>query len=158
MAGRSKANVKLSWESKQVEGLATKAMAAGLREGGKFARAGIKAALRRAGPSSEGSAPGKLSGELARAVGYRAKVRKGKFVALDVGVLRPNSRDKKYPGEAYAKALRLARGFVGRDRLGRTYSQRGRPFVDPFLAANRERIAQIVADTASNWMPKAKKR
>ena len=156
--GKGKATATLSWESKQLEALATKAMVAGLREAGKFARAGIKATLRSSGPSAEGSPPGKVSGDLARAISYRAKTKKGRFTALDVGVLRPNPRDRKYPGEMYAKALRLARGFVGRDRLGRTYSQRGRPFVDPFINANRERLADIVTSTASSWMPKAKKK
>lgn len=156
MAGKS-ARVKLSWEGKQVEALTTKAMAAGLREAGKVARKGIKAELRGKGPSPEGSPPGKVSGDLSRAISYRTKTRRGKFLALDVGVIRPNKRDQKYPGEMYAKALRLARGFVGRDRKGRVYSQRGRPFVDPYVNRNRSKLADIVASTASTWLPKAKK-
>lgn len=153
----AKSKVKLDWRDDQVLKLTQKALAAGLREAGKFSRKGIRAELGRAGPTAEGSPPGKVSGDLRRAVIYRTKSRKGKYVAMDVGVLRPNPRDQKYPGEMYALALRLARGFVGRDRLGRTYSQRGRPFIDPFVNRNRGRLAQIVQQTASSWMPKAKR-
>ncbi|MDZ7732201.1 MAG: hypothetical protein U5R31_03035 [Acidimicrobiia bacterium] len=149
--------VSLSWESRQMVTLSQKAMTAGLREAGKYARRGIKAELGTSGPSAEGSPPGKVSGDLRRAVSYRVKSRARRFSAMDVGVLRPNRYDRKYPGEAYAKALRLARGFTGRDRLGRFYRQRGRPFVDPFLRRNESRMAQIVQDTASTWMPKAKR-
>lgn len=153
----ARANVRLDWEGRQVLSLTQKAMTAGLREAAKFARTGIKGELGTKGPSPEGSPPGKVSGELRKAVSYRVKSRAGRFSAMDVGVMRPNRYDRKYPGESYAKALRLARGYTGKDRLGRMYRQRGRPFVDPFVNQNKARIAQIVQDTASTWMPKAKK-
>lgn len=147
---------KLDWDDKQLVKMSQDALTAGLREAGKFARKGIKSELRGSEvPAPRG--PGKQSGDLARAVSYRVKKKAGKFSAMDVGVIRPNKYDRKYPGESYAKALRLARGFVGRDRLGRVYSQRGRPFVDRFLAANEQKIVGIVQDTASTYMPKAKK-
>lgn len=151
------ARVKLTWQDKQLLGYVQGAMTAGLREAAKEARKGIKAELGSKGPSSEGQPPGKVSGELRKAVSYRVKTRRGKFSAMDVGVLRPNRYDRRYPGESYAKALRLARGFTGRDRLGRMYRQRGRPFVDPWLRQNRQRMVAIVHTTASTWMPKAKK-
>lgn len=151
------AKVTLTWESKQLVTLSQKAMTAGLREAGKYARKGLKAELRGAKAQNAPAGPGKVSGELAKTVSYRVKQRAGKFSAMDVGVIRPNPHDKKYPGESYAKALRLARGFVGRDRLGRVYSQRGRPFVDRFLSRERSKLVEIVNDTANTWMPKAKK-
>lgn len=149
--------VQVSWESKQLVKLTQKAMTAGLRDAGKFARKGIKAELGGAGPSAEGQAPGKVSGDLRKSVGYRVKSKTGKYSAMDVGVLRPSRYDDGFPGEAYAKALRLARGFTGRDRAGRLYRQRGRPFVDPFLRRNVRQMANIVEQTASTWLPKAKK-
>lgn len=149
--------VKLDWEDKQLLKLTQKALAAGFREAGKYARKGIKAELGGAAGQPEGSAPGKVSGDLQKAVAYRVKEKAGKFVAMDVGVLRPSRYDRKFPGEMYAQALRLARGFVGRDRLGRTYSQRGRPFVDPFVNREKAHLAELVKDTASTWMPKARR-
>lgn len=151
------ARVRLDWQSRQILTYAQQAMTAGLREAAKEARRGIKAELGRRGPSPEGQAPGKVSGDLRKAVGYRVKSRKGRFSAMDVGVIRPNRYDRSYPGESYAKALRLARGYTGRDRAGRMYHQRGRPFVDPWLRENQQRMVGIVRTTASTWMPKAKK-
>lgn len=153
----ARSSVKLTWQGRQMVSLTQKAMTAGLREAGKFARRGIKAELGARGPSAEGSPPGKVSGDLRKAVSYRVKSRAGKFSAMDVGVLRPNRYDDGYPGEAYAKALRLSRGFTGRDRLGRFYRQQGRPFVDPFLRRNEKHMADLVQLTASTWMPKAPK-
>lgn len=151
------AKVTITWEDKQLVGLAQKAMTAGLRKAAQHGKKAIKAQLSGPAGSSPGTGPGKVSGELQRAVSYRVKQKAGRFSAMDVGVLRPNKYDKKFPGEAYAKALRLARGYVGRDRTGRIYSQRPRPFVDAVLAREKKTMANIVESTASTWMPKAKK-
>lgn len=145
-----------SWEDRQLLTLTQKAMAAGLKAAGVEARRDIKAMLGGAAGSAPGSTPGRVSGDLVRAVMMRSKTKAGRFVALDVGVLRPNRYDRGYPGEAYAKALRLARGYTGRDRRGRVYRQAGRPFIDRWLEQNRSRIAATVENTASTWMPKAR--
>lgn len=147
----------LTWEDKQLLKLTEKAMVAGFREAGKFARTGIRASLGGAAGSSPGQAPGKVSGDLQRAVSYKVKKKPGRFIAMDVGVLRPSRYDREFPGEMYAQALRLARGYAGRDREGRAYIQAARPFVDPFINRESAHLADIVRDTASTWMPKAKR-
>lgn len=134
------------------------AMTAGLREAAKHGRREIKAALSGPAGSEPGQPPGKVTGRLARSVGYRVKSKAGKFSVVDVGVLRPSRYDEKFPGEMHAIAVRLARGFVGIDRLGRTYAQQPRPFVAPVLAREKAEMARIIEDTAKTHTPKAKKR
>lgn len=160
MAGsRSKVSVTMSWGSKHIEAMTQKALRAGLAEGGKHGRRAIKARLAAGGAET----PGMVSGTLRRSVGYRVKSRKGKYVLVDVGVLRPSTWDSKaagksFPGRMHAQALRLARGYVGTDRAGRTFNQRPRPFVEPTLNAEKDAIARVVRNTAETWMPKPKEK
>lgn len=154
-----RASTGLTWDQKQIEGMTQKAITAGLRQAAQHGRKRIKAKL----TSGGSSVPGVDTGMLRRSVQYRVKSRKGRFVVVDVGVLRPSSNDSKargksFPGRMHAQALRLARGYTGRDRLGRYYSQRPRPFVEPVLNAEKETMARIVRTTAENWMPKPKER
>lgn len=158
----ARSQVTLDWSDRQVVTMTGRAFAAGLREAGKLARRGVKAEVGGRGPSAPGQPPGKVSGNLQRAVSYRVKTRAGKFVALDVGWLRPSTYDSKapgksFPGRMHAQALRLARGYTGRDRQGRTYRQAARPVVDNWLAANKAEMARTVEQTASTWMPKARR-
>jgi hypothetical protein len=158
----STSSVEVRWDNKALMKSTQQAFRAALGEAGKHGRKEIKAELGGAKNSPEGGPPGVDTGTLRKAVSYRIKSRAGRYVAVDVGVLMKSPWDSKakgkaFPGRMHAQALRLARGYVGTDRLGRRYSQRGRPFVDPVLRREKDRLAQIVQTTASSWMPKAKK-
>lgn len=155
--------VEMRWDTKKIETMTAKALEAGLREAAKHGRKAIKAELGGGADSPAGGPPGKVSGALRRSVGYRVKKRRGKYVLVDVGVLRPSPWDSKAPGRAFpgrmhAQAVRLASGFVGRDRKGRLYQQRPRPFVEPVLRRDKKKMATIVRDTSAKWMPKAKEK
>lgn len=149
----------MSWSNKQIEQMTQKAIRAGLSEAGKHGRRAVKARLASGGDAT----PGMVSGVLRRSVSYRVKSRKGRYVVVDVGVLLPSSWDAKakgkpFPGRMHAQALRLARGFTGTDRKGRRFNQRPRPFIEPTLNSERERMARIVRTTAGSWMPRPKER
>lgn len=149
-------SVKMTWNDKALLRVTEQAMAAGLREAGKHGRKAIRATLGGSAGSPEGGPPGKVSGRLQKAVAYKSKRRAGRYVLVDVGILRRSPQDRKYPGEMHAMALRLSRGYVGTDRKGRTYSQGARPFIEPVLAAERQAMANIVQKKASAFMPKTK--
>lgn len=159
MAGRT--TVKLTWAKDGIVDDVDKAMAAGLKAAGIHGRKAIKAELAGRPDSPEGGPPGKVSGNLQKAVTSRAFRKKGKYVGVDVGVPKKSSYDNKgpgkhYPGRMHAQAVRLARGFVGKDRRGRIYQQRGRPFAEPVLKREGAKMGQIVKDEARAYMPKPK--
>jgi hypothetical protein len=159
--GRSSTKAKISWQGKKIEQLTVKALTAGVRAGAIHGRAQLRAELRKPGPSSPGSPPGMRSGQLAKAVTFRIKTRKGKYVLADVGVLNPspqdaNAKGKTFKGRMHAQALRLDRGYVGRDRLGRVYNEPARPFIRPVLDRERRVMIRKAREASRQWMPKAK--
>ncbi len=82
-------------------------------------------------PSPPGKPPHKQSGRLVGAVGTQ-------IVSQDV--LRVGIIDR---GQ-WPKAVRLARGFVGTDSLGRRFKQRPRPYVPvAFRKVNKRLMAAI---------------
>lgn len=150
---------RITWRGDQVAGDATKAMAAGLREVGKHGRKVIRARIKNSPGSAPGGPPGSVSGNLKRSVGYKVRVRKRRYIVANIGVLSRSTYDAKakgktFPGRMHAQALRLARGYNGTDRLGRTYRQRGRPFAD--LSDQRDQLADKLTAAAAAYMPKAK--
>lgn len=157
----SAARHRITWKGDQVNADATKAMAAGLREAGKYGRKTIRGWIGTSAGSPEGGPPGSVSGNLRKAVGYKVRVRRNKYIVANIGVLSKSPYDSKapgksFPGRMHAQAARLAAGYKGTDRLGRKYSQRGRPFAD--LTSDGPVLAQKVKAGAAAYMPKAKKR
>lgn len=155
----ARASVRMSWESRQVEQMTQRAIRAGLGAAGKHGRGAVKAKLAAGGDN----VPGVQSGILRRAVAYRVRSKRGRWIATDVGVLLPSTWDAKakgktFRGRMHAQALRLARGYTGTDRKGRRYNQRPRPFIEPVLNAERDNLARIVSTTAATWMPKPKEK
>jgi len=155
--------VRFVWRDETVKDDVEKALAAGLSKAGIHARRVMKQRLGGSSPSPEGSPPGKRTGTLQRSVSSRKFQRRRRYVGVDVGVPKKSPHDsagkgKTFPGRMRAQAVRLASGFRATDRMGRRYNQGRRPFAEPVLASERQRMAEILRDTAKRYTPRAKKK
>lgn len=160
MAG-SDTKMTFRWEDIEIKAAVDKAMAAGLKEAGKYAKKQMQAALSGPSGSKPGGPPGKVSGNLRKAVAAQAFRKKGKYVGVRVGIPLKSPYDSKadgkaFPGRMHAQAVRLAAGFAGRDRKGRIYNVRPRPFAEPVLTRNRDKLGDLVKEGARSYMPKTK--
>jgi len=159
----SKTSMTFSWESATILADVDKAMAAGLKAAGLFAKKEMQAALSGPADSPEGGPPGQVSGTLRKSITARAFKKKGKYVGVRVGVPIKSPYDSKaegkpFPGRMHAQAVRLAAGFTGRDRKGRIYNQRPRPFAEPTIKRNKAKISALIKDEAGRYMPKPKEK
>lgn len=85
-------------------------------------------------PSKEGESPKIVTFTLRNNI-KGVSARQGSKVFGWIGVRR---------GPADKYAMRLERGFVGADKLGRYYNQGPRPFLSRALAENKKRVARII--------------
>lgn len=155
------ARVRVTWRGDEINAEVTKAMAAGFREAGKHGRKVQRARIKQSPGSAEGGPPGSVSKNLRKSIAYRVRTRKKRYIVANIGVPKKSPYDSRAPGKSFpgrmnAQATRLARGFTGKDRLGRTYHQRGRPFAD--LMDEKNTLATKVRTGAAAYMPRAKTR
>lgn len=116
----------VAWYGPQVFSRVDRGVYHGLQIAGKHLADQVRGTLGGPANSPEGGPPGKVSGELQKSIGYKiGRAPEGGW-KMKVGVVKGG-------WEVYAKAVRLSAGFVGRDRLGRFYSQGPRPFLVPVM-------------------------
>lgn len=123
------------WDQKRVVREMRKETTKGMRRAMKHVRLVVRAELAGPSPSPEGGPPGKVEGDLIRAVRHWVKVRRN-TVSGFVGV-----RDDPVQ---FAAGARLAGGFVGRDRDGRVYDQKPRPWLQPVLRREANKVVEII--------------
>lgn len=85
-------------------------------------------------PSKPFEPPKVVTGVLRSAIGFQ--IRKEGFTVIGVLGVR------KGPADDYA--IRLEKGFVGRDSLGRVYNQKPRPYLVPTLTQHGPTILNII--------------
>jgi hypothetical protein len=118
----SRLGVALDWYGERYMRELRKAAGQGMRKAATSEKARIRSALGGPAGSPEGGPPGRESGALQDAIDARVRTSKNS-TSMTIGVMGDDT-------EVMAYAARLAGGFVGRDALGRAYSQGARPFLD----------------------------
>lgn len=125
----------VEWDDKRFRRELRNGVTRGMRKAVRFARDEIRAELSSPGPSAPGEPPGKIDGDLIRAV--RHKVNRPRWGVVGVvGVLND-------PEQA-AKGARLAGGFTGVDSKGRVFSQEPRPWLMGPIERNADRILDLI--------------
>lgn len=129
--------MKIEWNTRGVLAAVDAHVKKGLNRAGKNTADAIKADLAHPGPapSAPGEPPHYQSGQLHDAVGHTPPTTDERGPFTRIGVLD----QRQWP-----KAVRLARGYVGTDKAGRTYNQKPRPY----LGAVTRRRKQIVQEVA----------
>lgn len=127
----------VEWNGKKVYGAVKTSVRKGMGKATTHARRETVAVLRKSpSPSPEGGPPGRGTGDLAKAVKKKTKTYSDGVTGL-VGILDD-------PEQA-AVGARLAGGFVGTDRLGRTFSQAPRPWITTVVRAEAAEITRLIA-------------
>lgn len=128
----------IEWRIDEVMAAVEKVVSRGLDKAGRNTASAIRSDLSTPGPdpSPPGEPPHMQSGQLHDAVDHTEPVRVSDGQMTRVGVLDQDQ---------WPKAVRLARGYTGTDKAGRTYDQKPRPY----LGAVRRRAREIVREVAN---------
>lgn len=124
------------WRDADLKRVIRNAASKGMRRAVKMLAEEAKAELGGPAGSRPGQPPGRVDGDLIRAVKY--KVNRPRWgVQGVVGII-------KDPEQA-AKGARLAEGFAGKDAKGRTISEGPRPWLAPVVKRNGAKVVSMIA-------------
>lgn len=128
------------WRDKDLKRVIRNATSKGMRRAVKMLRDEVRANLGGPAGSREGQPPGRVDGDLIRAVKH--KVNRPRWGVQGVVGIIDNP-------EQAAKGARLAEGFAGKDSAGRTISEGPRPWLAPVVRRNGSKVVSII--TSEGW-------
>lgn len=125
----------VEWNDKAFKKALRNGVSRGMRSAAKFGRDEVRKELGGPAGSAPGQPPGKVDGDLIRAVKHKVQRPRWGVVGI-IGIFDD-------PEQA-AKGARLAGGYAGTDSAGRTYTEQPRPWLLPVIRRNAAAIVRRV--------------